>query len=94
MGMGYTLPEYKSVHCETIEWHAAKLAEECGEVCQKVCKHGSVIEIAEECIDAIQCAENIMRSIGITDGMVDNLRDNHIDKDGARGYIVDSMELF
>lgn len=92
--IGYTLPEYWSVSEEELTWHAAKLAEEAGEVCQAVCKRKDVLDIAEECIDAMQCLENILRHIGITDGCLAALRIAHVEKDAKRGYIREEGSIY
>lgn len=88
--IGYTLPEYNSVVEEDFNWHAAKLAEECGEVCQVICKRNNLGDAALECIDVIQCAENILRKIGVTDKMLDQMRSDHAEKDKRRGYLKEA----
>ena len=85
--MSYMFPEYNSVKDYELAWHGAKLAEECGEVCQGICKGNNYEDIANECFDVIQCAENILRKIGITHGMYDCIAVGHVDKDTERGYI-------
>lgn len=66
--MGYLFNEARSVKDKSIEWQAAKLAEETGEVCQAIlhdCRYYD--DIVQECIDVIQVAENIIRKLGYTD---------------------------
>lgn len=93
--MPYVMPRMKSVSVEDIYWHASKLAEETGEVCQIICKNGisDPVDLAHECLDVIQCAENILRNIGITTEMYDNVMIEHLYKQKNRGYIDDDKEL-
>lgn len=93
MGRGYRLPEYKSVTDEDFNWHAAKLAEETGEVCQTICKRKNLQETVAECIDVIQCCENIMRKAGITDSCLQSLFEQHVAKDEERGYLKEEGVL-
>lgn len=88
---GYTLPKYKSVGDKFLLWHVAKLSEECGEVCQSLLKDKSYEETASECIDVIQCAENILRRIGISENELVELKKKHVIKDAKRGYIEEEL---
>ena len=76
--MGYQFSEAISVSTKSIEWQAAKLAEETGEVCQAIlhdCKYDN--EIVQECLDVIQVAENIIRHYGYTDTEFDFACESH-----------------
>ena len=86
--IGYTLPMFNSVMEQNLTWHAAKLSEETGEVCQAIIKDFDAIDIALECVDVIQCAENILRKLNLTPGLMDQVRQAHIDSADRRGYIA------
>lgn len=87
MSVGYRFPETKSVRDEDFFYHAAKLAEETGEVCQTICKRQNLQITAEECLDVIYSAESILRKIGITDSCLDAMIEAHIQKQRDRGYV-------
>ena len=86
--IGYTLPLFNSVLEQDLTWHAAKLSEETGEVCQAIIKNRNPIDVALECMDVIQCAENILRKLDLTPGLIDQLREIHIKNCDGRGYIA------
>lgn len=71
--MGYQMIKLKSLYARNKEWHAAKLAEEVGEVCQAVCKKMPKRKIAEECIDVIHSAECMLRKLGFSSKEVTKL---------------------
>ena len=85
---GYTLPLFNSVVENDLIWHAAKLSEETGEVCQAIIKNRKPVNIALECMDVIQCAENILRKLNLTPGLIDQLREMHVIDCAERGYIA------
>lgn len=91
--IGYTLPECKTVKQENdLFYHAAKLAEEAGEVCQACCKREPIDHIIEECIDVIWSAELIMRYLGVNNETVAAMRMLKIGENLDRGYIVNDNE--
>lgn len=85
--IGYRFPELNSVKDEDFFYHAAKLAEECGEVCQTICKRQNLQLTVDECLDVLYCAEAILRKCGITDSCLDALVEDHVKKQKARGYV-------
>lgn len=92
--VGYTFPKANTVNEEAdLFYHAAKLSEETGEVCQAICKRKAPAEIVEECIDVIWSAECILRYLGITDGIVANMRRHKIRENIKRGYVNDDGEM-
>lgn len=92
--VGYTMPETSCAKYEGTAFNAAKLAEETGEVCQAIVKRKNPEEIASECMDVIQCAENMLRRLDFTDNMVRAMRANHIASCFERGYYINEGEMF
>lgn len=90
MDEGYTMPLFNSVMEQDLIWHAAKLAEETGEVCQGIVKNKAPVDVALECMDVIQCAENVLRKLRLTPGMMNDLRAMHVRSCENRGYVAEA----
>lgn len=93
--MGYMFPAHKDIKLHEASYHAAKLCEEAGEVCEAIIKpYKTPEDVVAECMDVIQVCETIMRYYGVTDGMHDDAIIEHLKKDANRLYYEDGREFF
>lgn len=85
--MEYMFPPHKDIKLYEASYHAAKLCEEAGEVCEAIIKPDKTPEdVVAECMDVMQVCETIMRYYGVTDGMYYDAKLEHIKKDDDRDY--------
>ncbi len=82
--MSYMFPEMKTVKENTLEFAVCKLAEEVGEVAEVICKRNGYI--MDEVMDVMQCCENILRKLYVSDDFYDELVMRHIEHERGRGY--------
>lgn len=88
----YMFPECFTVKDEDIFYHASKLSEETGEVCQAICKRKNPNVILEECVDVLWSVECIFRYFGIPAGAIEECMEKKIQANIDRGYIIDNKE--